>query len=280
LTKKATAIVFVISLLTLGGFAIVSNLASTQRLPLPQKAAPPQPTVTTTPQAVTSPLPPVNKTSQVEGQWRSDLAQAQTLLDQISTSVIAGDWATAQTHFADFNTKAKQLPAPQLNHPDISPVMQDFFVLYKVQLGRALNEQNAQQARIALNQLFGIVGEQRARFSVRALPLEFQRLRFLLREIDIWSAAGDGEMLMMRKTALGEAWKDIRPVIAARRSGAEMASHFDELVAKLSAAGQPAEITALLPELSKEMERMNNLFQRSLRSSGSPSAPSRAGEDD
>jgi hypothetical protein len=280
LTKKATAIVFVISLLTLGGFAIVSNLASTQRLPLPPKNTPPQPTVTTTPQVVTSPLPLANKTSQVEGQWRTDLAQAQTLLDQIAASVIASDWATAQTHFAEFNSKSKQLPAPQLNHPDISPVMQDFFVLYKVQLGRAINEQNAQQARITLNQLFGIVGEQRARFSVRALPLEFQRLRFLLREIEIWSAAGDDEMLRMRKTALGEAWKDIRPVIAARRSGTDLANHFDDLVTKLSAASQPAEMTALLPELNKEMEKINNLFQRPPRPASSSSAPAKAGDDD
>lgn len=280
MTKKATVIVFVISLLTLGGFVIVSNLASTQRSPLQPNAAQPQPTVTMTPQTVASPQPPINKTSQAEGQWRNDLSQAQTLLDQIAADVAAADWATALTHFAEFSGKARQLPAPQLNHPDISPVMQDFFALYKVQLGRALNEQNAQQARIALNQLFGIIGEQRARFSARGVPLEFQRLRFLLREIEIWSAAGDEEMLKTRKAALGEAWKDIRPVIAARRSGTEMANHFDDLVAKLSAASQAAEMAVLLPELNKEMEKMNNLFQRPLRPSGSPSIPAKNGEDD
>ncbi|MEP7343321.1 MAG: hypothetical protein ABI977_36695 [Acidobacteriota bacterium] len=280
MTKKATAIVFVISLLTLGGFAIVSNLASTQRLPLQQITAQPKPTVTITPQVITSPQPSVSKTSQAEGQWRADLGLAQNLLDQIAASISTGDWATAQTHYADFSNKAKQLPAPQLNHPDISPVMQDFFLLYKLQLGRALNEQNAQQARVALNQIFGIIGEQRARFSVRGLPLEFQRLRFLLREIEIWSDAGDEEMLRMRKTSLGEAWKDVRPVIAARRSGTELANHFDDLVAKLSAAGQPTEMVALIPELNKEMEKMRNMFQGSPRQTGSPSAPAKTGEDD
>jgi len=158
--------------------------------------------------------------------------------------------------------------------------MQDFFSLYKLQLGRALNEQNAQQARVALNQLFGIIGEQRVRFGIRGVPLEFQRLRFLLREIEIWSATGDDEMLKMRKTALGEAWKDVRPVIAARRSGTDLANHFDELIAKLSAAGQPAEMAVLLPELNKEMDKMYNLFQRPLRPSGSPSIPAKTGEDD
>ncbi len=279
MTKRATAIVFVISLLTLGGFVIVSNLASTPRSPLQANNPPPKPTVTTTPQTLTSPQPPVNKTSQAEGQWRSDLGQAQTLLDQIAASISAGDWATAQTHYAGFSNKAKQLPAPQLNHPDISPVMQDFFALYKLQLGRSLNEQNVQQARVALNQLFGIIGEQRARFGVRGVPLEFQRLRFLLREIEIWGAAGDEEILKIRKTAMSEAWKDVRPVIAARRSGTEPANHFDELIAKL-AASQPADLAALLPDLNKEMEKMNNLFQPRPRPAGSPSVPAKTGEDD
>ncbi|MDQ3013075.1 MAG: hypothetical protein M3X11_20500, partial [Acidobacteriota bacterium] len=247
MTKRATAIVFVISLLTLGGFVIVSNLASTPRSPLPPKDTQPKPSVTVTPQALTSPQPPVSKTRQDEGQLRSDLGQAQTLLDQIAVSISTADWPTAQTHYADFSNKAKQLPAPQLNHPDISPVMQDFFSLYKIQLGRSLNEQNVQQARVALNQLFGIIGEQRARFGLRGVPLEFQRLRFLLREIEIWSEAGDEEILKMRKTALSEAWKDVRPVIAARRSGTESANQLDELIAKL-AASQVAELSALLPE--------------------------------
>ncbi|MEO6724490.1 MAG: hypothetical protein ABIU20_05740 [Blastocatellia bacterium] len=277
MTKRATAIVFVISLLTLGGFVIVSNLASTQRLPLPPKTTQPLPTATTTPLMATSPSPPINKTSQAEGQWRNDLKEAQTLLDQLAVEVSASDWAKAQAHFVEFSNKAQQLPAPQLNHPDISPVMQDFFALYKLQLGRALNEQNAQQVRISHNQLFGIIGEQRARF--RGVPLEFQRLRFLLREIEIWSAAGDEEILKMRKTALGEAWRDVRPVIVARRSGTESASHFDELIAKL-AASQVAELAALLPELNKEMEKMNNMFQPRPRLTGSPSVPAKTGEDD
>jgi len=278
LTKKATVIVFVISLLTLGGFVVVSNLASTQKLP--PKATPPQPTVTTTPQTTVSPQPLTNKISQAEGQWRNELSQAQALLDQIALDVSANDWVAAQTHFGEFAGKARQLPAPQLNHPDISPVMQDFFALYRVQLGRALNEQNAQNARVSLNQLFGIIGEQRARFSTRGVPIEFQRLRFLLREIEIWSAASDEEMLKLRKNALSEAWKDIRPVIAARRSGTESAAHFDELIAKLSATGQPTELISLLPELNKELEKMNNLFQRPPRPSGSPAIPAKTGEDD
>lgn len=279
MTKRATAIVFVISLLTLGGFVIVSNLASTPRYPLPPKNIQPLPSVTTTPQTLTSPQPQVNKNTLVEGQWRNDLGQAQALLDQLAISISSGDWPAAQMHYADFSSKAKQLPSPQLNHPDISPVMQDFFALYKLQLGRSLNDQNIQQARIALNQLFGIIGEQRVRFGVRGIPLEFQRLRFLLREIEIWGAAGDEEILKMRKTALGEAWKDVRPVIAARRSGTESANHFDELIAKL-AVSQTTELTTLLPELNKEMEKMNNMFQRVPRPTGSPSVPAKTGEDD
>ncbi len=279
MTKKATVVVVGILLLIFGGFVIVANLASTQKLP-PLKPLHAQPTATSKPQTTTSPHPLANKTSQAEGQWRSDLGQAQSLLDQLTADVSGYDWPTAQTHFTEFAAKTQHLPAPQLNHPDISPVMQDFFALYKIQLARALNEQNQQQARFSLNQLFAIIGEQRARFSSRSVPLEFQRLRFLLREVEIWSAAGDTEVLNMRKNALGEAWKDIRPVIAARRSGTEQANHFDQLIEKLSAVSQPAELSALLPEFSQEIEKMNNLFQRQPRASSLSSNPARALEDD
>lgn len=279
MTKKATVVVVGILLLIFGGFVIVANLASTQKLP-PLKPLQAQPTATSRPQTVISPQPLTNKTSQAEGQWRSDLGQAQSLLDQLTADVSGSDWTAAQTHFSEFAGKTQHLPAPQLNHPDISPVMQDFFALYKIQLGRALNEQNQQQARFSINQLFAIVGEQRARFSSRGVPLEFQRLRFLLREVEIWSAAGDAEVLTMRKAALGDAWKDIRPVIAARRSGADQVNHFDQLIEKLAAVSQPAELAALLPEFSQEIDKMNNLFQRQPRASGSPSSPARALEED
>ncbi len=279
MTKKATVVVVGILLLIFGGFVIVANLASPQKLQ-PLKPLRAQPAAPPKPQTTISPQPQANKASQAEKQWRSDLGQAQSLLDQLTADVSGYDWPTAQTHFTEFAGKTQHLPAPQLNHPDISPIMQDFFALYKIQLARALNEQNQQQARFSINQLFAIIGEQRARFSSRAVPLEFQRLRFLLREVEIWSAAGDTEVLNMRKVALGEAWKDIRPVIAARRSGTEQANHFDQLIEKLSAVSLPAELSALLPEFSQEMDKMNNLFQRQPRASGSPSNSARALEDD
>ncbi len=279
MTKKATVVVAGILLLMFGGFVIVANLAGTQKLSQ-LKPLQAQPTATNKPSAVISPQPPANKTAQTEGQWRTELTQAQSLLDQLTADVSGNDWTAAQTHFAEFAGKTQRMPAPQLNHPDISPVMQDFFALYKIQLARALNEQNQQQARFSINQLFGIVGEQRARFSSRGVPLEFQRLRFLLREVEIWSATGDTEFLAMRKAAFGDAWKDIRPVIAARRSGAEQAAHFDQLIEKLQALNQSAELSSLLPEFSEEMDKMNNLFQRPPRTNGSPATPAKALEED
>jgi hypothetical protein len=39
-------------------------------------------------------------------------------------------------------------------------------------------------------------------------------------------------------------------------------------------------MTALLPELNKEMEKINNLFQRPPRPASSSSAPAKAGDDD
>src|SRR5205085_2078162 len=103
----------------------------------------------------------------------------------ISAAITANDWANAQQALTRFQSKTQRLPAPQLHHPDISPILQDFFALYAVQLENALAQQNASQANFAINLLDGIVGEQRARLGTR-VPLEFQRLRFLVREVGLW----------------------------------------------------------------------------------------------
>src|SRR5262249_25516020 len=133
-----------------------------------------------------SPLPPISyKPSQAEGQMHTDLVRAQALLDEMVGAVAANNWAQAQSLYAEFGRKTERLPAPQLHHPDISPVLQDFFGLYSVKLERAIAEQNAQDAGFALNQLYGIIGEQRARLGTRGVPLEFQRLRFLVREVKL-----------------------------------------------------------------------------------------------
>lgn len=258
--------VIALALLTLSGFILVSNLMGAKR---PDNNRAPSATLAKSPDKrlpVSIPtLPPTNaKPSQDEGQMHADLVRAQELLGTISTTVAANDWAKAQQAFSEFQSKTQRLPAPQLHHPDISPILQDFFTLYAVQLESALGEQNAAQSNIAINQLYGIVGEQRARLGTRGVPLEFQRLRFLVREVGLWGEAGNAKMLSLRAAALRDAWsRDVRPIIAARRNGVELAKNFDHLVQQLSAAGQVPEITALLPEFNKSLDQMTDtIFQR------------------
>jgi hypothetical protein len=279
-TKKSTATIVGLAAMILIGFMMVSRLFSFgpngggKRNP-----ASPRPTITPRPLASISPAPHTTRGSQTAGQMRADLSHAQTLLDQIKTAILAGDWAAAQTNYTEFEHKTQHMPVPQLNYPDISPVLQDFFDLYKVQLARAIGEQNALGARVAANQLFGIVGEQRARLGTRDVPLELQRLHFLIREIEIWSQSYDEELLRIRINALRGAWKEVRSVIVARRNGAEQVKHFDELVEKLSSVGSQ-EIVSLVPEFDKELERMNGLFQRSPRPAGAASGQGKTAGDD
>jgi hypothetical protein len=224
-------------------------------------------------------------------QLRADFSRAQVLLDQLNQSISAGDWTSSKQYFDEFEQRTERLPVPQLNHPDISPVMQDFFLLYKVQLARAIAEQNTHNAQFAANQLFGVVSEQRARLGTRGVPIEFQRLAFLIRELEIWNRAGDTEMLRLRANALRENWKEVRPVIVARRNGIEQAKVFDALVERLSALSDfPAassamdgsqELTSLVSDFNKEFEVINQLFQRPPHSPGSPSpAAAKPSEDD
>src|SRR5437868_1118130 len=170
--------VIMLALLTLSGFILVSNLMGAKR---PENPSSPAAQVNKPPDKLhpisIAPLPPANyKPSQDEGQMHDDLKQAQELLGTISAAITANDWANAQQALTQFQSKTQRLPAPQLHHPDISPILQDFFALYAVQLENALAQQNASQANFAINLLDGIVGEQRARLGTR-VPLEFQRLR-------------------------------------------------------------------------------------------------------
>jgi hypothetical protein len=281
MTRKSTTILIALAALTLAGFSVVSNAITGHKQA--GKTAPLEavvkPTATPTPHATVSPQPTPSKSPPPETQLRADLAQAQLLLDELNADVVGGAWDKANGHFGEFEQKLRLLPAPQLNHPDISPVMQDFFALYKVQLGRAISQQDAQQARFTTNQLFGIISEQRARFGTRSVPLEFQRLHFLIREVEIWSHAGDQQMLQLRVSSLREAWKEIRPVILAKRNGPEQVKNFDTLIEKLSGE-QAQDVPSLVADLNKGFEQMNTLFQRPARQTGGSPVSGKPAEDD
>jgi hypothetical protein len=281
--KRSATIIILLALLTLVGFILVSHLMGAK----PSESASSPATATQTaaahkPNASLSPFPPVGyNPSQAAGQMSADLARAQELLSQITAAVATNDWAQAQELFDEFERRTQRLPAPQLHHPDISPVLQDFFDLYDVQLERAIAEQNARQAGFAINQLYGIVGEQRARFGARGVPLEFQRLRFLVREVGLWSEAGDEQMLRVRAIALRDAWRqDVRPIIIARRGGIQPAKNFDQLVQRLSAAEQMPELTALIPEFNKELDQMDGLFHRLPRPPSAAGGPGRPADEE
>lgn len=280
MTKQTTVVVIFLAALTFAGFVIVSNLVSPPNpKPVLPKSATALPSPTSTPPVASVP-PAQGKSTPSDGVWRAELGEAQNLLERLHKEVTDNDWQNAQTHFAEFERKTQQLPAPQLNHPDISPVLQDFLALYRVQLSRALNERDSAKGRFAVNQLYGIVSEQRARFGTRGLPLEYQRIRFLLREVEMWNETGDDEMLRVRKAALQDAWKDMRSVVLARRNGGEQVKNLDGLLEKLARARQASEITQLLPEFDKELDLVNNLFQRQARSGGTLNGSAKTTEDD
>ncbi|MGH9846885.1 MAG: hypothetical protein ACREEM_49945 [Blastocatellia bacterium] len=276
MTKRSIITILALAALTLAGFIVVFNLIGGRRSQsvsggnVGAKIAP------TAPPPVSAP-PAAGRSNPAEAQLRTDLSRARTLLNQLNDAVTVADWSAAQRHFAEFGQCTLRLPAPQLNHPDISPMMQDFFALYKVQLSRALAEQNANQARFAANQLFGIVSEQRARMGTRGVPIEFQRIGFLIREIALWKQADDAEMLRVRAASLQDAWKEVRPVIVARRNGMEQARLFDALIEKLD---QAQDVSALVSDLSREFEIINNLFQRPSRPQGASAGANKPAEDD
>ncbi len=259
--------------LTLTGFVMVSRSlvpktdeagssgtgSATQSTPRSSPSAPP---VTTG-----------NKRRLSERQMAAALSEEQQLLDQLAAAVSANDWVNAKGLFGEFRSKAPQLPAPQLHSPDRSLLLQDFYDFYDVSVERALSEKNARSAMMALNQLYGIVGEHRARLESRSLARELQRLRFLVRELAFWSGAGDEKMLEVRAAALRTAWQDARVVVSARRSTESAVRSFDQLIEQLAVTRQAREMNALLPEFKKQIEQIESLLP-------SPPKPNSATSDD
>lgn len=277
-THKTSLIAVVLVGLTLASFALVSSYISKR----PNRVAPPSPVPAIRPTATTPLATPTmgNRQATSDKQMYQDLSQAQALLDQLRAAVLAGTWEVAQNCFDEFTSKTQRLPAPQLNQPDISPVLQDFFTLYRVELAQALNEQHSINARFSLNQLQAIVSEQRARLGPHGLPLEFNRLNFLVREIELWAQLDNEELLGARVQSLRETWAELRPLIAARRNGREPANHFDQLVEQLTANTTP-DFATLSNACLKDLEQLEVLFHQSTNRPATPSiSPTKNADDE
>ncbi|MFN7929627.1 MAG: hypothetical protein U0Y68_17110 [Blastocatellia bacterium] len=257
MNRKALTILTALVLLTFAGLVLVSNLISKKKPPELNAAAallPASPHATPLPSA----RPAANAAT-----IATDLHFAQAQLDSLSDAINEEDWEEAQTRFAAFELKDRRLPSPQLRHPDISPLLQDFFDLYVVQLDRAISEKQPKDAHLAINQLLGIITETKTRFIKRATPAEVQRLHQLVRDLSFWQALGDEKMTRVRAAALREAWNDVSPLIRARKQGEAVAQQFDVLLSQTAAAESPSQLTPLLPELTNNLEQMDSLFQSS-----------------
>ena len=264
MTKQATTILIGLVLLTLGGLVLVSNFISepklggeTTRLAMGASGSP-----------LLLPTPTTRPISNA-GQWAADLKRAQEQLKTLSDAIRNDDWGIAESLFITFELKDRRLPTPQLRHPDISPIMQDFFDLYVVQLERAINEKQAKPAQIAVNQMIGIVGEATARFVNRTAPVEVQRLHHLARELALWKEVGDERMLRTRIAALREAWNDVSSLVRARRQGEAVALHFEAVLGQVASADNAGKLGPVLPELNAVLDQMDALFQPGSQREGS-----------
>lgn len=262
MNKQSTSILIALVLLTFAGLILVSNLISEKK---PHEAPLSAALLTGTPKPTPTPSArPASSGANIA----ADLHFAQAQLDSLLDAINDEDWGNAQTLFASFELKDRRLPSPQLNHPDISPLLQDFFDLYVVQLERAINEKQTKSAHLAINQLLSIITEANTRFVKRATPAEVQRLHHLVREMAFWKEAGDEKMIRIRTAALREAWNDVSPLIRARKQGEAIAEQFDSLLMQATTADTTSRFTTLLPELNNNLEQIDSLFQHSPRTPG------------
>ena len=256
MTKQATTILIALVLLTLAGLLIVSNFISEPKPSGEQLSAAALVGNSPKPTPLMAARPLANATQMV-----ADLTRAQEQIDAIVEAVKNNNWGLDESLFVTFELKDRRLPTPQLRHPDIAPILQDFFDLYVVQLDRAIEEKQAKSAQIALNQLRGIVAEAKARMVNRTAPVEVQRLHHLVRELALWKDVGDERMLRTRLGALREAWNDASPLIRTRKQSDTVAPRFEALLAQAVNAENAAKLVPLLPELNEELDQIDDLFQ-------------------
>jgi hypothetical protein len=251
MTRNAQLAILGLALLTILGFVIVSRFfgdarnlleGTSERIGLRAPSRPGN--------------QPGNQEASSGAEQVANLNQAEGLLRQIEAAVSAKEWDKAQRALTELETRTERLPGPRLNHPDVSPILQDLYTYFRVGLARALAARNAQEARLASNQLLGILRDQSARLRERGAPIEFERLGFLLREIAFWREAKDEKMTRVRIAALLDVWSDLKPILRAYPETAQSAAAFDELVEKLKGPEQIVDP----PAMQKQFDALAALF--------------------
>ena len=190
----------------------------------------------------------------------ASLRNARRSLEAIALAANSADWESALDHFRNFQQLSRNLPAPELRHPDVSMVLLDFFTFYQVQLERAIGRQETERVLFASNQLQGIVEDLISHVNP-GTPRELARLRYLSRDIGYWANAGDEQMLQVRATGLGRLWDDLRPLII-DRNGRQAAENFDSVLSQLESAEAPEDIQSLTPQLHDAVKQVEAVLAK------------------
>ena len=257
LTGKSVGLCGLLCVLLVGGLTLYACRNNTKRAADPPAAAPP----------VITPHPPVHgdKDQQVQV-----LKSAESAANAILSDIEENDFESARQHLDTLQAAAGNLPGPQLSHPDISPMLGDFFQLYVVQLERSLNTEDKASARFEATVLLGVSRDFLGRLQVGANP-ELARFIFLTREFAVWTDARDLEMLQIRANAIRDAWSDLRRTIIQKRNAnareefkrnEEATADFDKISEELQQASTIEEFAELVPSLREATDHIEELFHQ------------------
>jgi hypothetical protein len=257
LTKKTISLASLVCLLLVGGLTLYACRNATKRSPDVLAPAPPD----------IKPHPPIHgdKDQQIQV-----LKGAESAANAILSDIEENDFESARQHLDTLQAAASNLPGPQLSHPDISPMLGDFFQLYVVQLERSLNTEDKASARFEATVLLGVSRDFLGRLQVGANP-ELARFVFLTREFAVWTDARDLQMLQIRAAAIRDAWSDLRRTIIQKRNvnaGAEgkrneeATADFDKISEELQQAGTIEEYAELVQPLREATDHIEELFHQ------------------
>ena len=171
-------------------------------------------------------------------------------------TVKADDWQKAQADLGWFDDALPRVNAQVKGEP----TLKQQFAAAVEELRGGVSAQDRQAAMRGANRITRVAGYMRAPLDAK-VPASVTLLGYYGRELEIWSAAKDQQMLKVSAAGACGVWTSLRPLVVAEGGEAE-AGRVDATVAALSQAATPEQYGQSGAAVQSGAEEVRRVFLR------------------
>lgn len=171
-------------------------------------------------------------------------------------TVKAGNWQEARDDVAWFEDALRRVDREVKGEPTLREDLQDAVV----NLRRAVANEDRANAMAYANRISRIAGYMRAPMEAR-VPASVTLLDYYGRELELWSMAGNNEMLQVSARGLAGVWGNLRPLVVTE-GGQDAAQRFDAAVSQVAAAQTPEQYAQAVGAVQSGAESVEQVFTR------------------